>query len=883
MVGAMLTLLIFPARLAPTAPEGNITSRVRHPYSLNALYLPLISDDDRFKYVPAIWDDTAPVQAYEVALFRHSFTTTMDRTGLKAQVFADTRYELWLDGIYIGRGPARFSKNTHEYDEFAITSTLASGQHVLAALVQWSPDSRRSESERPILQAQLYGGPLQGQLEQTGTNWKALRSPAWNANASPVYPPQSLPLIGRTELLDLRSLPAHWMNVGFDDSAWAYAVTQHASSAHVQPRSIPLLAYSPMTFSVSSSGKLASGFTLTELQPGQTITVDAPYGGQLTLHTLANPTTQALVQTEASASQVGATCASQAAAPILASTDGATGLAPAWISVSDWHCDIRQAAVTLAPGRHMVTFRNVPAGGWPVLASFNGNNLVSTNISQGTHAGRRLLLSQPLPAPGIVQATPAALTPAGTSDYTLNLNFTQPDSYAVLDLGRVVYGRLNATVSGGTGTVIDIGWDERVWQGFYPLPYPGSLNPQWNQTDSWVLDGTDRHISTIDARAGRYVLIAVWGTGPVQMSGVRVIEEHYPVDLAVDANFGDPQLNKIWRVGRDTVMLNMRDAYADPWRERGQWWGDATVDDAVNEVTFKDNQLMRRGLLFMSEQFRNQISPAMTSNGSNTGDLLDYGMLWVQGVQRYVSRTGDMSVLNECYPAVKAFMQHLKGFQNPGTELLDIPVPVPTQMVTISALIDWSAYYSPYGHLSLGQSAPLNALYYGTLQDASILAHKMNDVANETDWATHARALRNSINAKFYLPDQGRYGTILVGRQALTPTVFAQAWPLAYGIVPDDNKTSVVKALLELSKGQSNWSVQPYGMYWVLMALGDTGHVQDGIDLIKAYYGYMLDRGATTWWETLDADHNYAKALSHGWGSAPTWFLSTYVPTVPGS
>jgi hypothetical protein len=43
----------------------------------------------------------------------------------------------------------------------------------------------------------------------------------------------------------------------------------------------------------------------------------------------------------------------------------------------------------------------------------------------------------------------------------------------------------------------------------------------------------------------------------------------------------------------------------------------------------------------------------------------------------------------------------------------------------------------------------------------------------------------------------------------------------------------------------------------------------------------MLDRGATTWWETWDADQVYSKSLSHGWGSAPTWFISKYASQIP--
>jgi alpha-L-rhamnosidase len=497
-------------------------------------------------------------------------------------------------------------------------------------------------------------------------------------------------------------------------------------------------------------------------------------------------------------------------------------------------------------------------------------SLSNVTAVQGRNPGRRMLLGKPQTIPGAVNFA----TTAGQH----SLSFNQPNSFAVLDLGRIVHGRIEAVVQGGKGTLIDIGWDERLWRDAHPLPHPGSLHPQWTQVDSWVLDGTSRRISTIDSRTGRYVLIAVWGNAPVQITNLRVIEERYPVVQSPAPDFGDATLNAIWRVGRDTALLNMTDAYADPWRERGQWWGDATVVDAVNTAVFNDNALMRRGLLFMAEQFQQMPSPAMAPHGPHAGDLLDYAMLWVQGIRNYVDRTGDTTLVQECYPAIKKFMAHVASFENKQTGLLDMPKLGWWQ----TAFIDWSAHYNPGGSLSHGQSTPLNAMYYGTLMDAGALAALMGDSAQSEAWTARAGRVRDSINTALYLPDQKRYASSIIDGAVVPPTLFAQAWPLAYGVTPADRQKDVADALLGLiSKEPSQPNVQPYGMHWVLKALGDAGRTKEAFNLIKLYYSYMLDRGATTWWETWDADQVYSKSLSHGWGSAPTWFISKYASQIP--
>jgi hypothetical protein len=90
-----------------------------------------------------------------------------------------------------------------------------------------------------------------------------------------------------------------------------------------------------------------------------------------------------------------------------------------------------------------------------------------------------------------------------------------------------------------------------------------------------------------------------------------------------------------------------------------------------------------------------------------------------------------------------------------------------------------------------------------------------------------------------------------------------------------DEVADVVLALLSDDPVQPN--VGLYGMFWVLDALGRSGRIDAAIEVIKNYYGYMLNQGATSWWERLDADQVWTQSLSHGWGVSPTWFLTTYV------
>ncbi len=328
----------------------------------------------------------------------------------------------------------------------------------------------------------------------------------------------------------------------------------------------------------------------------------------------------------------------------------------------------------------------------------------------------------------------------------------------------------------------------------------------------------------------------------------------------------------------------MTDTYTDtPWRERGQWWGDAYVAQQINLVAFGDTTLWRRSLLIMAEGFDAGRPQALVPHGEGN-NMLDFGMLWVQSLRHYQRLTEDDELIRELYPVLTDFLHYLVQFENPTTGLLDLPVGHWSQ----TSLIDWAGVTSRYG-----QSTALNAMYYGTLLDAAALSDDLHnlaaaepaEVSDKAEWEKKAEQVKVAMQNNLYRPEEGRYITTLVAGKALPASPHAQAWPLAYGVVPESEQQQVADALIELlgthqrasAKGAPTAKVEIYGMYWVLEALGRTERFSDALYLIDSYYGYLLDQGATTWWENFHADQFYYNSLSHAWGGSPTWFLSTYI------
>ncbi len=801
--------------------------------------LPLIFAPQRIAGDAAIWSHSATPGGHETALFRRSFTLTETLSAAEMHIFADTRYEVWLDGEWLGRGPARFSQTYREFDVYNL-GELSPGAHTLAALVHWAANIRRSESMRPYLQAHIQGaaGDLAVIPVRTGTDWRVYPGAGWNLQAAPVH---AWGLIGPTELLDLRAHPHGWMETSFSDAAWKAAQAVEAGYAgQYTPRSIPFLDSAPITPTLISSGTLAAGYALVELVPPLLAVASLPF-------------------TADGAQPLRLQALGGADGPEY--TFALDGKPFAWLPAGSDRPDVYLASRSLSAGAHTLTVSGYASDGATFAHSTAGMIWPARSLEQGVHAGRRLLLAEPLETPGAVSALPGE---------GVNLRFSTLPSYAVLDLGRTVHGRVAVTLDGPAGAVVDIGWDERLLPGTQrPLPYPGSRHPEWNQVDSWVLDGVPRSVTTLDARAGRYLLIAVWGGAPVQLSGLRVYEERLPLALQGDFQSSDEQLNRIWRAGVETLYPNMTDSYTDtPWRERGGWWGDAYVEEHANRVSFGDTSLYRRGLLLMQDAFQRTPAPGIAPH-SEAFAMLDYAMLWVQGLDEYAQTSEDLAFVRRAYPQVEQFMAHLAGYQNASTGLLDIP----------PAHWSQSAYLDPLGQSSrYGQSTALNAMYSGTLLSAARLAQYAGQPARAQAWQAQAEALRLAIHEHLYNYNERRYAATLYQGQAEPPSPHAQAWALAYDIPPQDERAVVAYSLLDLlSDDPAAPNVEIYGFYWVLEGLGRAGRVSEALDLLETYYGAMLDQGSVTWWESFNSLQDYRGSLSHGWGAAPTWFLTTYL------
>ncbi len=159
-------------------------------------------------------------------LFRRRFVLKQRPRTCQLDTVCDGKYQLFVNGQRIGRGPVRCSPLNLRYDRYDDPAPFRAGDNVIAFLVHcYGVDTAFYEGVRGLWRETFGEGalwldacfdlgdeqfPLQSDLL-----WRAIESDAWDSST-----PQMNSGLGFVESLDARKLPEGWTLAGFDDRAW---------------------------------------------------------------------------------------------------------------------------------------------------------------------------------------------------------------------------------------------------------------------------------------------------------------------------------------------------------------------------------------------------------------------------------------------------------------------------------------------------------------------------------------------------------------------------------------------------------------------------------------------------------------------------------------
>jgi hypothetical protein len=162
-----------------------------------------------------IWTSTELGEKGGYVVFRKSFELLEPGSPAQLQLFADSRYLLWINGQYVLRGPCRFNPKRPEYDLADVQPYLKKGKNVMVVMVHSYGNviNGRIMKHAPGLAAVLE---ISGkEVLRTDATWKTIDKTSYLPS------PESWNTI--PDMIDARIDQCEWTSADFDDSAWQLA------------------------------------------------------------------------------------------------------------------------------------------------------------------------------------------------------------------------------------------------------------------------------------------------------------------------------------------------------------------------------------------------------------------------------------------------------------------------------------------------------------------------------------------------------------------------------------------------------------------------------------------------------------------------------------
>lgn len=180
-----------------------------------------MKNPDLFQNAFFIWPEKTSGPDY--VYFRKNFSISRIPDKAELHLHADSRYQVWVNGRYLGQGPTPWKPPHLFYDTYDVRERLVAGDNCVAVLAHYFGIATHTYTlSEPGLVAELeYGDGSESRRIFTDRTWKVLRSQAWEKNNL-----RRTWATGFVEYKNASLEPSGWNEIDFDDHNWADPVTR---------------------------------------------------------------------------------------------------------------------------------------------------------------------------------------------------------------------------------------------------------------------------------------------------------------------------------------------------------------------------------------------------------------------------------------------------------------------------------------------------------------------------------------------------------------------------------------------------------------------------------------------------------------------------------
>ncbi len=448
---------------------------------------------------------------------------------------------------------------------------------------------------------------------------------------------------------------------------------------------------------------------------------------------------------------------------------------------------------------------------------------------------------------------------------------SEHDVRVLLDFGQEQVGFLAFDIEAKAGAVLDFHFTESVSAEGEPF-----LMSEMNNTFRYVCREGEQCYRSLLRRGFRYCRVSFRKLKhAVKIRSCRVISSTYPQARQGSFTCSDNELNRIWEVGAHTLACCSEDTYTDcPGYEQAFWVGDARNEALVDFVVNGDPRLSEYCWELAARSLdRSELVECMAPCAWQN-ILPAWSFLWMRWAEEHYRYSGDLVFARRMIEPLRTTVACISGHLSPRGLF----------QMRASAMFDWARMDTPAD----GEVTHLNALAMLGLKAAAALADSLGEGELRRDCIELTNTLGRAINTHLWSSREQAYVDCLhpggsqskVFSQQTQTVVFLSG--AAEGERLERCKQYMGEAPAHFVRGGS-----PFFMSFVLEGLSRQHDSMGLLALIRDYWGMQIKAGATTFWEQYFPDQErMTRSFCHGWSASPVYFLSHCVlgiqPLRPG-
>ena len=356
----------------------------------------------------------------------------------------------------------------------------------------------------------------------------------------------------------------------------------------------------------------------------------------------------------------------------------------------------------------------------------------------------------------------------------------------------------------------------------------------------------------------------------LQLKEIRAIATYRDIPYKGSFRCSDERLNQIWQTGAYTVHLNLQEYLWDGIkRDRLVWIGDMHPEVMTVNTVFGYNEAVPKSL----DLTRNITPLPNWMNG-----ISSYSIWWLLIQRDWFRYQGDWTYLQSQKEYLVDLLKVLiSKVDASGREHLDG-----------MRFLDWPSNENPEAINAGLQALMVQAMKYGAELCSLLQEPELASTCLETE--ARLRKAAPQVIKPF----------LALKKKPTEPGMKQAAALLAWAGLMEANEADQKYLSQEGGHGFSTF----YG-YYMLRSMALAGNYSGALDIIRSYWGAMLDMGATTFWEDFNLDwlpnaapidelvpagkkdihgdfgaycyKGFRHSLCHGWASGPTSWLTEYV------